>query len=81
MIGRILATAHKAFYAFGQWWACDLSDDVATKAFYSQQQWDRFQAYFKRQEKLAQARHGRVEDVRKRRTDILHASMGLRHGR
>ena len=81
MLGRFLASAHKAFYAFGQWWACDLSDDVATKAVYSRQAYDRFQADCRKKIAAARARHGRVREIERERTERLHSALGLRHGR
>lgn len=43
--------------------------------------WRRFQSAFRRQERAAQKRHGRVNDVRRQRQAIVHAALASNQGR
>ena len=78
MLGQIIVDAHRGFQRFARtvsdWWA-SAEAHPACKAVRSRREYARMQAHFRRLEQKAVRGHGRVNDVRKRRTDAVHNAL------
>lgn len=73
-MGNLLYHAHKAFQRFGQWWSTP-SDDPIIKAIHSRAAYAKWQRQVREEIASARAKHGRIREIERRRTQTLHAAL------